>query len=74
MSPLHRLTKLHMLKLHMISKNGPVPGTLKKEADFQNFRNYVHGCLLHGLTKLHMLKLHMIVIQRWPFPSLFPFS
>ena len=41
MSPLHGLTKLHMLKLHMILKNGPVPGTLKKEADFQNLRNYV---------------------------------
>ena len=45
MSPLHGLTKLHMLKLHMILKNGPVSGTLKEEADFQNLRNYSETCL-----------------------------
>ena len=27
-------------------KNGPVPGTLKKEADFPNSRNYVRGLIL----------------------------
>ena len=30
-----------MLKLHMILKTDPVPGTWKKEANFQNLRNYV---------------------------------
>ena len=27
----------------MISKNGPVPGTLKKKADIPNSRNYFPG-------------------------------